>query len=62
MEWTIVDHNIPDCLCWAYLPEDGESIITVIQDHIMLDIESGEEVHATHYIEIEPPYSSPAVH
>ena len=60
--WKIVDYDLPDCLMWAWLPEEKERILAFSVDNVVIDLESGDEVYASHYIVIEEPPNSPIIH
>lgn len=60
--WKLIDHDLPDSIMWVYLPEEKERILAVSVDNIVLDLETGEEVHASHYIVIAEPPNSPVIH
>lgn len=62
MEWKIIDHNLPDSLMWVWVPEFKERALAVAVDHVIIDIETGEEIHASHYIVIVEPDTGPTVH
>jgi len=60
--WEAVNYEIPDGILWAWIPDLGDKILAVSVDSVVIDIETGEEVYASHYIPIVEPTGEPIIH
>ena len=60
MEWTTVSQEIPVGIMWGF--SNGETIIAVALDNMVMNLYTGEGAELSHYIFIDEPFTGPISH